>query len=330
MKKIITMLLPVLLFILSINISFAVQSENLYINLESPSSPTNKDKFNLTFTTLDTLGRALTVKCFKVNPDNSEVQLGSDVSITAGGNSGECTLENSPLTENDKTYYFYAIASAGGESYRSDTVAVIYDNSGPGTPTDYSKDKQGTCNFKINFRASHDGNTNIIRIYRADVTKFIADAGSQVGQVGISPDQKGSFTDVNVPDCNKTYYYVVRAFDTSGNGSALIGDSVTVYTSTTNATTTTAGSSTTNGSTRGAIRLNGGNNIPKEGSPTIEGNPTGGQPADEGTTLGSILGSTKEAAQSFFNRYKIPLILSALALLGIIGYGIKNLGKKKR
>lgn len=324
-KKLKTIILISFLWLLASGSAFAVQSTNIYIGLENPATPTNMDKFSISFTALDILSRPLTVKCYKVNPDSSEVQLGADIAVKAGGNSGECSLENNPLTEDQKTYKFYAVASAEGDAYRSDTISVEFDRSGPGTPSDYSKEKIGNCIYKIKFTAHHDGNTEIIRIYRADVTQFIADSGSQIGQVGISPDQKGEFTDLNIPDCNKTYYYVIRAFDKTGNGSSLVGDYYTVFTSTTTPTITTVG----------AIPVTG-SNIPGEGTPG-EGSTPGITPGEGTGTEGSVLGSEKTTLAniinqvgSFANRFRLPLIITALVLLAIIGYVITRFRPRKR
>ena len=312
----------VLLGLLSLFTPSYIQAvPEIYVGLENPSSPTSKDKFNLSFTVLDMMGRPLTVKCYKINPDNSEIQIGADVAVKAGGNSGNCSLENNPLTESGKTYNFYAVAFAGGDSSTSEKVSVEYDNVSPGTPSEYGKEKVGVCNYKISFRASNDGRTTKIKIYRADITKFIADSGSQIGEVGISPDQKGDYTDVNVPDCNKTYYYVVRAFDSTGNGSGLVGDSVTVTTNTTTNVVTNP--------VAGAIALSGASNISQENigetanQPEIKPTNTA-ESSESGTVLGA-----KDTDLSFFDIYKLPIILSVLIMLSLIGYGIKKVKKQK-
>ena len=307
--------------------AYAAQSDNIFIRLENPISPTNKDKFTLSFTALDILQRELTVKCYKVNPDSSENLIGT-VALKAGGNSGECNLDNNPLTESNKTYYFYAIASADGENYRSDSVAADFNINGPGTPSDYSKEKEGTCRYKLSFRASNDGKTTKIQIYRSENTKFTADNNSKVGEVGISPDQKGTFTDVNVPDCNKTYYYVVRAFDDYNNGSSLAGDFVTTYITTTNPTTVN----------QGAIPVSGSNIAQEEGGTSGQEEGATGQ---EGTSVqegaGSVLGTETPATPGFFarilsivGRHKLSATLTALILLVIIIYGFKSSRKKRK
>ena len=323
-KNIIVIFLISLFTLIPVKSAYAVQSENIFIRLENPITPTNQDNFSLTFSTLDILNRPLTVKCFKVNPDWSEVQIGSDIAIKPGGNSGNCSLENNRLTESGKTYYFYAIASSGGESYRSDSVVVDYNTSGPGTPAYYQKDKEGTCRYKISFEASNDGNTNRIDIYRSDLTKFIADSGSKIGEVGISPGQKGSFTDVNVPDCQKTYYYVIRAFDSSGNSSGLTGDFLTVF-------TTTQTSSDTTGSVIPAIPLIGDLDvIPLE----EDGVDQDGQDADEpqeGTVLGSeVSPNLYSNLKTWVEDHPFLSILGTLFLVIIIRYGLDKLFRKRR
>jgi hypothetical protein len=284
-----------------------------------------------TVTTLDTLGRSLAVKCFKVNPDSSEVQVGPDIAIKPGGNSGNCSLENNRLTESNKTYYFYAVAYANGESYRSDSVAVDYNTSGPGTPANYKKEREGTCRYKISFEASNDGKTNRIDIYRSDLTEFIADSGSKIGEVGISPGQEGSFTDVNVPDCQKTYYYVIRAFDSAGNTSGLVGDFITVY-------TTTQTSSDTTGSVVPAIPIIGDDNIPLEEEAGEVDQETDQVDQDTGEPEeGSVLGSEDKDYPAILNQFlsfvklhPFYFALGVILLLVIIRYALKKVSKKKR
>jgi cysteine-rich repeat protein len=218
--------------------AFAAQSENMYVRLEAPSTPTNLSQFKLDYVALDMLGRELSLQCIKINPDNSETQIGQTQVLKAGGNSGICDLSASPLIESGKDYSFYIKASAGGEDFNSDVVGVRYDTNTPGTPSDFGKDHPDACKYVIKFRAANDNRTVKIQIYRSDKTEFTADGGTKVGEVGIQPDKSGSYTDV-VSECAKTYYYVVRAFDDAGNGSGLTGDSVTVTTSSTSTSTTT-------------------------------------------------------------------------------------------
>ena len=293
---------------------------DLFIALESPASPNNQSKFDLAFTALDMLNRPIVVKCFKINPDNSEVQLGGNINLKAGGNSGNCSLESSPLSESGKNYRFYAVASSGADSYKSEVVSVDYNTDLPGVPTDYSKEKEGSCRFKLSFRASNDGKTKVIRIYRSEQNKFNADSHTQIGEVGIDPGQWGSFTDVNVPDCNKTYYYAIRAFDEANNGSGLAGDSNTIVTTVTSTTTTTVEGGTTE--TAGAIRVTD-SNIPGEEEIANAEESAGEESETSGE--GSVLGTTEEVGKN----NKIKLLLGALILIAIIVYVSRRSRRQK-
>lgn len=310
-NKIMAVILALFMVTLFIPKYTLAANSDLFIALESPASPNNQSKFDLAFTALDMLNRPMVVKCFKINPDNSEVQLGGNINLKAGGNSGNCSLESSPLSENGKNYRFYAVASSEGDTYKSEVVSVDYNTDLPGVPTDYSKEKEGGCRFKLSFRASNDGKTKVIRIYRSEQNKFNADGHTQIGEVGIDPGQWGSFTDVNVPDCNKTYYYAIRAFDGANNGSGLVGDSNTIVTTVTSTTTTTVEGSTTE--TTGAIRVTD-SNIPGEEEIANAEESAGEESETSGE--GSVLGTTEEVGKN----NKIKLVLGALILIAIIVY----------
>ncbi len=301
--------------------SLAAQSENIFTRIEDPKSPTNQSKFTLDFVAVDMLGRALSVTCYKKNPDNTVVQLGSPISVIPGGNSGQCSLDSDPLTENTKTYSFYVIAASGSETYQSETVSVDFNTNNPMAPNDYSREWVSSCQNKIKFKAANDGRTTKIEIYRSESTTFTADGNTKVGEVGISPDQVGSFTDI-VPDCNKTYYYAIRAFDGIGNGSGVVGDQKTVVTSTTTTTTQTG---------QGAIPVSGGAGIPEEETPAITATPESG--------TGSVLGqgeSTESSSQTgaqkvsnFFVSSKWGIFGLGLLILLISIYAQKKNSKKK-
>ena len=310
-NKIMAVILALFMVTLFIPKYTLAANSDLFIALESPASPNNQSKFDLAFTALDMLNRPMVVKCFKINPDNSEVQLGGNINLKAGGNSGNCSLESSPLSESGKNYRFYAVASSEGDTYKSEVVSVDYNTDLPGVPTDYSKEKEGGCRFKLSFRASNDGKTKVIRIYRSEQNKFNADSHTQIGEVGIDPGQWGSFTDVNVPDCNKTYYYAIRAFDGANNGSGLVGDSNTIVTTVTSTTTTTVEGSTTE--TTGAIRVTD-SNIPGEEEIANAEESAGEESETSGE--GSVLGTTEEVGKN----NKIKLVLGALILIAIIVY----------
>jgi hypothetical protein len=166
-----------------------------------------------------------------------------------------------------------------------------------------------------------------IEIYRNENTSFAVDGSNKVGEVSIGPNADGSFTN-SVPDCGKTYYYVIRAFDAIGNGSGVIGDSeVTVITTTTSTTTT----STTQG---GAIPVaNAGIAQGSEEGITDEEEV---EPAEEGAAVlgeseeaqkGGVLGAMQEAIKK--NKFAwVYIVAIAVATLGL-GYVVYKKTKGK-
>lgn len=205
----------------------AVYAANLSIRIEQPKSPTNDNSFKINFVTLDTESRAVTVKCFKKGPSDADfVQFGSDIALPAGGNSGDCIVDSSVMNSLG-TYQFYTTAQVNSDNATSPTVTVSYKNEAPGTPYNFSKERVGTCEYKIKFKTAADnGRTHKVEIYMSSFTSFSADSGTKVGEVGIGSDQEGSFT-TSAPDCNKTFYFAIRAFDDAENGSGVVGDSST-------------------------------------------------------------------------------------------------------
>ena len=303
----------------------AVLTDNLTIRISEPKTPTNII-FNLVFVTLDLEGRDLTVKCYKKNPtDGGYSQFGSDISLLAtGGNSGECPITESLLSQKG-TYNFYTTVETTGEGpIQSQIVAVDYNNfEGPSTPTNYSKDKISSCQYKISFKTADDsGKTVKVEVYRNENTSFGLNSSTRVATVNIGSNTDGSYTDT-IPDCNKTYYYVIRAFDTYGNGSGTIGDSVVTVTSTSSTSTTT---STTTGTTGGAITVDEGT-VPGEEevlgvqtfiTPGASGSGRVlGEKSDKESTLGKVLGAV---ADKNMRGWYIAAVVLAIGILGYVIY----------
>ncbi len=218
--------------------------DNLSIRFEQPASPTTNNTFDINFVTLDILGRSITVKCFKKGPsDGSLVQFGSDITVAAGGNSGNCSVNSSVLSANG-TYQFRAKAftSSPDNEALSEIIAIDFNVSGgPGTPISYQKNQIDSCKYEIKFRTADDGGKTVkVEIYRSSETSFNADAGTRITTIAVGSNEEKIFTDT-IPVCGKTYYYVIRAFDSAGNGSGLIGDTVVTVTTTTTTSTTTSG-----------------------------------------------------------------------------------------
>lgn len=221
-----------------------VLAANLSVRLEQPKSPTNQNTFGINFVALDIQNRAITVECFKKGPgDSAFTQFGADINLIAGGNTGNCGVTSS-IVSAEGTYQFYVTATAGAEPVDSSIISVDYKTSGPGTPTNYSKEKVSDCDYKIKFRTADDGGKTVkVDIYRSENLSFGADVGNRVAIIAIGSNQDGSF-DNFVPDCSKSYYYAIRAFDNVGNGSGVVGDSVTKTVTTNVVITPTPGGET--------------------------------------------------------------------------------------
>ena len=211
----------------------------LSVRIMQPKSPTNQSSLKLTVVTLDRLGRAVTVKCFKKGPsDPVAVQFGSDKLIPSGGDSGVCTVTSS-IIGNKGTYDFYATATST-YTETSEVVTVDFNTEGPGTPTNYSKGRQSDCDYKINFKSADDsGKTVKVEVYRNQNKEFNADSSTRIRTFDIGSNVEVSFIDSAPGNCQNEYYYAVRAFDAYGNGSGIVGDSAIKVTTTTTSTTTT-------------------------------------------------------------------------------------------
>jgi hypothetical protein len=253
-----------------------VYAANVSVRVEQPKTPTNQNDFPVTFVAMDLLGRDMTAQCFKKSPsDGGFTQFGSNIALTSGGNSGTCSV-NSSIVGEQGTYEFMVKATAGGDE-DTETVSVVYDTSGPGDVRDYSKSKINSCEYSIHFRTAEDaGQTVKVEVYRSENTTFNTDSGTRVGTVSVGSNETRDFVNA-VPDCNKTYYYAIRAFDASGNGSAVVGD--------TGITTTTT--TTTQAAAAIPVAGTGGNILGTED--------TAGQAGEE--AAGDTLGETSPSAE---------------------------------
>lgn len=201
-------------------------AKQVTVRVSQPKSPTNQTSFDLKFVALDLQGRTITVKCLKQGPtDGGFTQFGSDQSFAGGGNSGLCSV--SGMGEQG-TYTFKVESKAGdgvGDNFDDETTSVVYDSTGPGDVKDYNKSKNA-CEYKIHFKTADDaGHTVKVELYRSDTVPFDANSGSRIQTIAVGSNETKDTTDTP-PDCSKSYYYAARAFDSAGNGSALVGDNV--------------------------------------------------------------------------------------------------------
>lgn len=209
-------------------------AKNVSVRIQQPKSPINQNNFNVSFVALDLQGRTVTVKCFQKGPsDGAFSQFGSTQTFANGGNSGNCTVDNAVMNDGEGSYAFKVEATAGdgaGDNFDDESTNVTYDTSGPGDLRDYSKNKTNACEYTIHFKTANDSGATVkAELYRSDAVPFNADSGSRIQVISIGSDEAKNVTDTP-PDCSKTYYYAVRAFDSAGNGSALIGDNVSTIT----------------------------------------------------------------------------------------------------
>lgn len=303
-NKIISLLiLPVLFLILAGSANAATS-----IRLQQPASPTNNGSFNITFVALDTDNNPVTVQCYQ-----DGVAFGSPITLSNGGNTDVCQVN---LSSNG-TYSFYAVAN----STTSNTVSVDYNTSTPGAPVNYSKDNLDGCNYKISFRTAPDGGKTVkVVLYRSPNSNFDVNAGSQVDSQNIGSDTDGSFNN-NVPDCTKTYYFAIRAFDAYGNGSGVVGDSTTI----TSTTTTIVNPTITGG--QGAIPVSGGEVLGgAAGQPTKE--VLGTQSAKPKVTTPTKTNPLLNALTWPLGHKKISLLVLIIILAPIAYYLYRRFGKR--
>jgi len=208
-------------FLLGIFTSAFLRTANaqLLIRLEEPDSPNNQEEMNINFVVLDTDGGIPTVQCFMQGPnDSSFSQIGSDITLISSGDDGYCHIPESSLGD-DGTYKFYASADSGSDTSLSGTVTVEHDSDRPGIPKYIEKDKKTSCTYEIKFKTADDGgDTDRAEVYRSPDKKFDANSSTKIRDFTVGSDEEVKFIDTK-PNCGKSYYYAVRAFDDAGNGS---------------------------------------------------------------------------------------------------------------
>lgn len=202
----------------------SVYASELSVNIETPFSSTNKKDFYIGFVALDIKNRPITVKCFAKRPGESFVQFDSTKNLQNGGTSDNCHVTDG-VVAGVGTYQFFVTATADSSTQNSATVSVNFDDLAPGVPINYFRQTQPDgCSYKISFRSANDGGETVkVVLYRTDTLPFTADNSTKIQEIGIGSDQDGSFF-ATKSDCSKTYYFALRAFDSHGNGSGLVGD----------------------------------------------------------------------------------------------------------
>ncbi len=258
----------------------------LNVRIENPGDIIGRPDFDIKFVSLDIQDRPVTVQCFKKGPADGGFSLFDSVALQAGGDSDVCNVSSSHIAV-DGTYQFFVRASAGIDEVNSAVVSLDVNTTGPGTPTQYSKSSGPGCIYRISFKTADDGETSYVELYRSDQKSFGINTSTRVESVAVGPNTFKTI-DNSLPECGKTYYYALRAFNAEGVPSGVVGDAEITIIST--STTTSGGTTTTTGQTGGAIPVAGGAQVGQPG----EGGAAGG----EGTTgeEGAGEGATEEGA----------------------------------
>lgn len=214
-------------------IFFAVGSKahaaESYVRVEDPDSQVS-DEFDITFVALDTQNRTIEAKCFVKKPSSgSFVQFDSTKNLQAGGDSENCRVSDSVLTQDGEYEFRVDATPSGGSTTSSQIVKTSYDSEGPDKPKYLEKTKSGSCKFELDFKTADDDETYYVEIYRGGDNKFDADSGSKIAKIFVGPDEKKEYDDdLYGSDCGKTFYYAIRAFDDAGNGSDVVAEDDTI------------------------------------------------------------------------------------------------------
>lgn len=182
---------------------------------------TNQRDMKIDFVVMNTADLSVTAQCQQSKDGGGWSDITTVYTAKAGGNSGYCEAKN---LDNKSNYDFRVRVSGDGADQFSSTVRVGLDTDGPGTPINYGKSQGNSCEDVIKFTTADDNQTTRVDVYRSDnAEKFTANKDSRAALINIGPKTDHTLT-TSKPDCQKTYFYVVRAFDVNGNGSGLVGD----------------------------------------------------------------------------------------------------------
>lgn len=311
--------------------AFAVVTNSTSIRLEQPKSPTNQDSFNVIFVALDTnSSQPVSVQCYKSGPTDGGVfsPFGGVITLPdTGGNTGNCQVTSSVINEGNGQYNFRAVVTTGSTTPTSNEVSVNFNSGGPGTPGDFSKDKS-SCTYTIKYKTADDGGKTVkVELYRSSDNVFTADSGTRVDTHFVGSNTTDTFTNT-VSDCNKDYFFVLRAFDSFGNGSGLVGDSsvtVTTGTATTTTVVTPAGSGAIAAGNRTGNIISKETTVPKEEKIT----PSKEQKTGEGEVKGASEVNIWNKLGELLSSKKVKLGLGLAALFAVLFFLYKT-GKLKK
>jgi hypothetical protein len=261
--------------------------------------------------------REINAQCQKKGPlDSTFVDFGTSIDVGTLGNSYNCLVDSSVLTQSG-TYEFKVVVSAdsGASTNESNVATVVYDKDKPSKPKYITKDKKSDCKYELEFRTADDGQTVKVELYRDFDKEISINSSNKIETVTIGSDEKDTYTDnLYGGDCGKTPYYAVVAFDVSGNASDPRSESIV---------TTVTTTSTETEEVLGALEAQGGANLPVDGTQgtgTETGTGTSGGQGTEGE--GSVLGEEVQNSgkDSIFKSiwFWLAAILVIIALARVI------------
>ena len=282
-------------------------------------SATNQTTFKIDFTVLNTEGKSVTTQCQQQKNSEAWVDITTQYTVKAGGNSGYCEAKN--LTNND--YYDFRVRVSGdGPDIYSSSNRVSLSLDEPGVPINYGKSKGNYCEDVIKFKTADDGKTVRVDVYRStDAENFTVKPDTRVTQISIVPNQEYTLT-TSKPDCEKTYYYAIRAFDAVGNASKVVGDvEITTIVIESEAGTTTSVALGALPASTSFVR--GDATAEPTASEDTDQEDTGSEDETTATeeeseeTSGTVLGTATETIASFLSRFGLPIGIGLIVLAGL-------------
>lgn len=254
----------------------------------------NTHNFNVEYNAFSLQANSFTAQ-LKVLAPGSEGYLpcGSTQDTSADPNDvngGAGSINVAACVPSDGDYSFEVVitrdGTGGSDVQTVGPTSTHVDATAPGAPIYHGKTQAGNS-YTLSFNAPSDSDVASVQIFASTSKTYTANATTRVGSVTVSPNGAYSFS-YTAPD-SATRYFSLQAFDTAGNGSAIVGDPGTVITpvrfinqlggsgsggtaSTAAATTgQVAGASTTNGQVNatGQSKTNQGNNGKVLGSETV-------------------------------------------------------------
>lgn len=318
------------LFVIGFSLWFAQPAQALTsVRVEEPynnsadftlDAITNQTTMKVDFVVLNTDNISVTAQCQQQKNDGAWSNITTNYTVKAGGNSGYCEVKD---LEHDQNYDFRVVVSGDGPDKISGEVRVGLDTNRPDKPINYSKNAGNYCEDKISFKTANDGQTTSVEVYRStDKEKFTAKPDTRVISISIGPDQEYTLT-TSKPNCDNTYYYVIRAFDVNGNASDLVGDLEikTVTIESASGTTQTvqlgaipagsafiAGGATTDETAEGTTG---------ESEEEADETETTAEPTETESTEGTVLGTATETIASFLSRFGLPIGIGLIVLAGL-------------